>query len=142
MVVKLLLFLGLFLGAGAIFQIFRNRISGGRTIEPNLQMVEYVDSIDYETLYAWLKQNYQKNKNSIQSGYKFGITPSVVSRRAYKEEFGKEAPLKEGNDILCVFISDEKQKNILYHKYFVYGNMSQSLKDLLPTDKVYIQNLQ
>ena len=67
--------------------------------------------------------------------------PSKLSRQAYNEDSKNNLNLQPGCDILGVFIIDEKEENMIARKYYVYKEMAQSLKDLLPSDKVYIQSL-
>lgn len=107
----------------------------------NRYNIIHVDRIDYEYLYEWLKTEYSNKRNEIKDGFKFGIMPSSLAQKTYLEEFSTDIKLTAGQDLLCVFIIDEKEQNIISSQYFVYNEMAQSLKDILYSDKVYIQAL-
>ncbi len=137
---KILIGLGIVVGAGLVYYAYKY-FKG--TEEPPIPEpdVDYVDVVDYEMLFSWLKSEYNAHKDTINSGYKFGIMPSKLSKQAYNEESKHNLVLQPGCDILGVFIIDEKEENMITRKYYVYKEMAQSLKDLLPKDKVYIQSL-
>lgn len=103
--------------------------------------IETVETINYEMLYQWLRVEYGKNKHIIKAGAKFGIMPSHVARKTYKDETGNNIALNHNEDVLCVFIIDKDEENVVSHKYYKYSQMAESLKDLIPSDKVYIQPL-
>lgn len=103
--------------------------------------IETVDTVNYEMLYQWLKFEYGKKKHKIDTGAKFGIMPSSIAQKTYKEETGNNILLSHNEDILCVFIVDKDEENVISHKYFKFSQMAESLKDLVPSNKVYIQPL-
>ena len=103
--------------------------------------IETVETINYEMLYQWLRVEYGNNKHIIKAGAKFGIMPSSLARKTYKDETGNNIALNHDEDVLCVFIIDKDKENVVSHKYYKYSQMAESLKDLIPSDKVYIQPL-
>lgn len=103
--------------------------------------IKNVETVNYEMLYQWLKEEYGRNKHNIKDGAKFGIMPSSIASKTYQEETGTKVSLGPGEDILCVFIIDRDEETVIAHKYYIYSHMAESLKDLLPMDKVYIQPL-
>lgn len=100
-----------------------------------------IEKIDYELLYNWLKNEYRKKETQIANGSKFGIMPSSIAKETYVEDFSKEVVLLKGQDIVCVFILDSTEENVISKHYFVFNEMGQSLKDILHSDKIYIQPL-
>lgn len=134
---KLLIGAGVLLGSAIVYFLYKRLVD---CQEPEMN-IDNVEEINYEMLYRWLKQEYQNNKDGLQPKSKFGIMPSSLSRQAFLDITGHEINLKDGEDILCVFIIDDKEENLIARKFYVYKKMAQSLKDLLPKDKVYIQNL-
>lgn len=131
---------GAILALGAAYILYRmykkiqnKKISGSKII--------HVERIDYEYLFEWLKNEYNNRSNEIKDGFKFGIMPSTIAKETYREEFSAEIKLADEQDVLCVFIIDDKEENIISRQYFVYCEMGLSLKDILPSDKVYIQEL-
>lgn len=137
---KILIGLGVVLGFGMAYYAYKHLIDTNDPPEGEPD-VDYVDIVDYEMLFSWLKSAYNDHKGIINSGYKFGIMPSKLSRKTFNEESKQKLNLQSGSDILGVFIIDEKEENIIVRKYYIYKEMAQSLKDLLPNDKVYIQSL-
>lgn len=137
---KIIIGLGVVLGFGLAYYAYKHLkdTNDSPVVEPD---VDYVDVIDYEMLFSWLKSEYNSHKEIINSGCKFGIMPSKLSQQAFNEESKQKLNLQPGSDILGVFIIDEKEENMIVRKYYVYKEMAQSLKDLLPNDKVYIQSL-
>lgn len=137
---KIIIGLGVVLGFGLAYYAYKHfkGTDDPPIVEPD---VDYVDVVDYEMLFSWLKSEYNAHKDIINSGCKFGIMPSKLSRQTFNEESKQKLNLQSGSDILGVFIIDEKEENMFARKYYVYKEMAQSLKDLLPNDKVYIQSL-
>lgn len=139
---KIVIGLGCVLGLGLAYYAYKYIICGtDGTDDSGGTDVDYVDVVDYEMLFSWLKSEYNAHKDIISSGCKFGIMPSKLSKQAFDEESGQKLNLQSDSDILGVFIIDEKEEKMITRKYYVYKEMAQSLKDLLPNDKVYIQSL-
>lgn len=120
---------------------FLKRKENGQLGHNTNPTIEKVETVNYEMLYQWLKVEYGRNKHQIKDGTKFGIMPSSIARKTYLDETGNEVSLSSGEDILCVFIIDKDEENVIAHKYYKYSHMAESLKDLIPMDKVYIQPL-
>lgn len=141
---KIVFGIGIFVAIGVAYAIYK--FLKGATQEPS-QESPYslkktsVNRVDYEMLYNWLKAEYKKPDIEICNGYKFGIMPSDLAKQTYKEEFNEEIHLTEGDDVLCVFIIDEKEEDVIANHYFIYKEMGSSLKDMLHSNKVYIQEL-
>lgn len=106
-----------------------------------IENITTIEKIDYELLYNWLKKEYRNKKMQIENGSKFGIMPSSIAKETYVEDFSKEAVLLKGQDIVCAFIIDSNEENIISKHYFVFNEMGQSLKDILHSNKIYIQEL-
>ena len=123
--------------AYALYRVYKkNKIKKTRQYK-----IIHVERIDYEYLFEWLKNKYNNRNNGIKYGCKFGIMPSAIAKKTYSEEFSADIHLTKGEDALCVFILDEKEENIISSQYYIYKEMGQSLKDILHSDKVYIQEL-
>lgn len=140
---------GVGIGAGCVLIYLGYRFLKGRDgnndseddcdyVKPDIEKVE---TIDYEMLYQWLKVEYSRHKPNINAGAKFGIMPNSIARNTFKEETGKDISINQGEELLCVFVIDKEEKNVITHKYYRYSHMAQSLKDLILKDKVYIQHL-
>lgn len=119
--------------AYGIYKIFKKT--------PN-EDVTIIDKIDYELLYDWLKKEYKSKKHQIGDGSKFGIMPPSIAKKTYIEEYSKEPFWSKEQDIVCVFILDSTEENVLSKHYFVFSEMGQSLKDILHSNKIYIQELE
>lgn len=136
--------IGVFVAIGvayAIYKFLKKSKSESDGESPYSSKKTCVTVVDYEMLYNWLKAEYKRPDLNVCNGYKFGIMPSDLAKQTYKEEFNEEIHLTDSNDVLCVFIIDDKEENVISNHYFVYKEMSQSLKDMLHSNKVYIQEL-
>lgn len=136
--------IGVFVAIGvayAIYKFLKESKSESDGESPYSSKKTCVNVVDYEMLYNWLKAEYKRPDLNVCNGYKFGIMPSDLAKQTYKEEFNEEIHLTDSNDVLCVFIIDDKEENVISNHYFVYKEMSQSLKDMLHSNKVYIQEL-
>ena len=103
--------------------------------------VTIMDKVDYELLYDWLKKEYKNGEKAINAGCKFGIMPPLIAKKTFVEEFSVKPVLSKGQDIVCTFIIDASEENIISSHYFIFNEMGQSLKDILHSNKVYIQEL-
>lgn len=132
--------IGAILAIGIAFTAYRiYKIIKDRNIIK--KQITYIDIIDYEYLFDWLKKEYGKANTEIKNGAKFGIMPSAIAKKTFSEEFSTDIQLTNSQDVICAFIIDENEENVITNQYFVYSEMGQSLKDILHSDKVYIQEL-
>lgn len=133
------------LGVGAIvaitlYQYLTRRTSPKDRVKPADNELEKVNTISYDMLFTWLKDESKKMK--LIAGDKFFVLQDPIARTLFIDAFPIYAKsINMSSQILCIGIM--RGTEVLSSKFYFYDVMAQSLVDLLPKDtsRSFIQEI-
>lgn len=104
-----------------------------------LPEIEQVDKISYDMLIQWLKE--QHKTGVVKSGAEFCILQHPVAMDSFSKLFPRKSSNLRDLKVLAVMVLNDNEPVAV--KYYLYNNMGDSLKDILPenANKSFIQKI-
>lgn len=115
-------------------------INSQSTEEDPTEDFEFIDSVSYDMLLAWLRHEHKSIK--FGSGDQFFILQDPIARESFIKVFPKMENNLTDSYVLCAGIM--RGDDIISSKFFIYKKMAESLSELLPKDpnKSFIQKIE
>ena len=112
---------------------YKNQIPTELSVDDKKQRIK---RLSYEDIISWVAKIVKKNNFDKIEGLQLNVIPSTALEKLVEQI--PKITLSNSEKKKCMMLLIESGDEILLSKLVIPFELSQSLKDILPTDKIYV----